>query len=1134
MKRSLLIAIPALILYSSLYGQHLEYSQVFAPSEDLVKPAERPLRQDLCLNGSWQFQPVSLPAGFREGIDAAPALPAAGADWEQVLIRIPSPWNVNSFADNKGQGGDFRTFPGYPKSWENIKMGWLRKKFSVPAGWKGQRIILHFDAVAGDAEIQINDRAAGKHFGIFLPFELDVTDLIRPGKENEIRIGIRKASLFDKRGNYGRRTYQGGSFWGQHIAGIWQDVYLVSVAPVHVSDVYIRPLLGADTLVAEVTVVNDQDRSAGLSIDAKVFRWLPGTNASTTGDPYPSSSLASAVSLPLPAVMVNVPAHGKIKVMLSTAVKGRLKSWTPEDPELYGLVVGMRVNGKHTDNKYTRFGWREVTLQGGKVLLNGTPVIMKGDSWHFLGIPQMTRRYAAAWFRAVKDAHLNAVRLHAQPYPSFYLDVADEMGILVLDETAIWASDGGPKLNDPDFWSDTKDHLSGLILRDRNHPSIFGWSVSNEVMPIVTGVFRNPPGMKDTLLKYYGIWEETCRMLDPGRSWISADGEDDGQGRFPAWVVHYGGADAMERGKKSGKPWGVGEAGNAYYGTPEQVSESNGDRAYESFLGRMEGVAISSYQSLVLQREKDAVYRSVFNMVWYGLKPLPLGLRDTTKAPSPDDGVYFTSFKEGVSGVQPQRLGPYCTTLNPGYDPSLPLYQTWPLFDAIRDASSEPLAGVDKWVVKRSATPAGPATAAQPAPPSTGYVKPVRPLKVIGGNGSVLAKELKRTGLPSGKLDTAQYLGKTSDAPEILFLDGIHVPGAESRSLIDAVLAKGGTVIVWGVGQTGLPALNSLLPAELEITSRSSSSLLPVTEDKIIAGIGAADLYFSESRPAEIITNGLSGALVRQSTVLLAAAATDWLKWNKQPEYAKTGMVVRSEREAHPSGVALISKEIGNGRLIVTTLPAAPRLAKAEKLVRRILANLGIPLDAGNDAGKPLLKDGNLVRALYCGNFPVAFLQDGAIRNLIDPLSGEQMRSGANVGGKTWSPVFNENGLFEPFRNRGDGARTNGVGYLSFWVSSPRSLEDLLAEPDIPVVNMEVAASNAVQVYLNGKMIIDNIRSGNIEGGKAGSAALKLHQGWNHFLIKLIQPDGRWQFSGQLTSNQPDFLAELESSMEKP
>ena len=127
------------------------------------------------------------------------------------------------------------------------------------------------------------------------------------------------------------------------------------------------------------------------------------------------------------------------------------------------------------------------------------------------------------------------------------------------------------------------------------------------------------------------------------------------------------------------------------------------------------------------------------------------------------------------------------------------------------------------------------------------------------------------------------------------------------------------------------------------------------------------------------------------------------------------------------------------------------------------------------------------------------------------------MRAQSSTDGKTWTPVYNENGMLE-------GARKDTT-WLSFWVSSPRSLEDLLVEPNIPVVNMDVTSGGFLRVYLNDKMIIS-------ERGKA--TALKLHQGWNHFLIQLGPSEGRGRFSGQLTSNQPDFLEQLESALEKP
>ncbi|MDF2192403.1 glycoside hydrolase family 2 TIM barrel-domain containing protein [Paraflavitalea sp. CAU 1676] len=1093
-------------------AQRTEYKQPFAPSEVYVKPVEKNYRQEICLNGHWQFQPASLPVGFREGVDPVPALPAVTANWESIPIRIPSPWNVNSFADKDGLGGDFRTYPSYPAAWEKYKMGWLKKKFSVPANWKGQRIQLHFEAVAGEAEIVVNGKTVGSHFGIFLPFNVDITEAIIPGSENELLIGIRKPSLFDKRSDYGRRTYQAGSFWGQHIVGIWQDVYVLALSPVHVSDVYVNPRLAADKLEATVTLTNNTDQEANLTLTAKAFPWLKATN-----------NISSTASLSMQSVTVKVPAYAQATAVISAEVKGRLKYWSPESPNLYGLVVQASANGKPIDQKYTRFGWRQLTLEGENVMLNGKEIVMRGDSWHFLGIPQMTRRYATAWYKAMRDAKLNAVRLHAQPYPSFYLDVADEMGILVLDETAVWASDGGTKLNDPAYWQDSRTHLAELILRDRNHPSVFGWSVSNEVMPIVRGVMRNPRGMKDTLVKYYGIWAGICRELDPSRQWVSADGEDDGEGNLPTYIVHYGGFDAMNRARKTGKPWGVGEAGSAYYGTPEQVAATNGDRAYESFLGRMEGVAASSYQSLRAQKERKGIYQSVFNMVWYGLRPQPFGMTDKAKAPTLQDGIHFTYFKEGQPGVQPERLGPYSSTLNPGYDSKLPVYTTWPLFDAIRDAGEEQ--EIKKW------------TTAKPEAPVLPSITPAKTVQVLAGPGGTLAAELKQTGV--------LFTKGSSTTPDLLFIDGAHPPAAETKALVENVTSKGGTVVIWGVDQNKQEALNHLLPAPVSITNRVSTSLVKPNKrsqlpsasnglDGIVAGISLADLYFSELRPAEITTQGLEGPIVKQSRVLLAACETDWLKWNKQPEYAKTGMIARSEAEAKPAGAVLIATPMNKGRLLLTTLPAAPRLAKAEKTIRMILANLGAPLGTGSDAGKPLLKGGTIVRTLMAGAYPVNTLQEAANTNFIDPTNCETIKQSSSQHGKTWNLLYEESGLVDFTKAKLDGPKNNAVAYLSFWVSSPRALDDLLIEPNIPVVDLEVAADDAVQVWLNGKQIINNIRTGDLDNGKAKAEALKLHQGWNHFLIKVIQLGGEWKFAGRLSCNQPDFLAELESALQKP
>ena len=140
----------------------VKFDHQFAPSESLVKGPEKQYRDDICLNGNWQFEPVDLPKGFREGIDPAPSLPLPrDGRWENVPIRVPSPWNVNSFGDRKGLGGDFRAYPSYPAAWEKVEMGWLRRTIVVPGRWKKDRVILHFGAAAGDLRILVNGKDAG-------------------------------------------------------------------------------------------------------------------------------------------------------------------------------------------------------------------------------------------------------------------------------------------------------------------------------------------------------------------------------------------------------------------------------------------------------------------------------------------------------------------------------------------------------------------------------------------------------------------------------------------------------------------------------------------------------------------------------------------------------------------------------------------------------------------------------------------------------------------------------------------------------------------------------------------------------------------------------------------------------------
>ena len=536
----------------------LVYNFPFAPSEGLVNRTEKEYRKEICLNGYWDFQPVALPGSYVQGKGVAPelSLPKEGA-WSKTRIKIPSPWNINSFANRNVEGPDHRNYPSYPKEWEQVKMAWMKKTVTIPNDWNGQQIKLYFEAVAGYTEVYINKEKVGENFDLFLPFSIDITNKVAAGETAEVWVGVRSQSLFENNSTIGRRIVPAGSMWGYHIAGIWQDVYLLALPKVHVEDVYVKPLVSKNMLELEVTVQNNTEKKTDLQLQGKINEWVNLAGTDVNSAPVPAWKLGQE-ALKVAPVKVSIPANASTKVVLQVPVSGELSYWTPEQPNLYAVLLSLQAKKEILDMKYERFGWREWTLQGTTQYLNGKPYQLRGDSWHFMGIPQMTRRYAWAWFTAIKGMNANAVRPHAQIYPRFYMDVADEMGICVLNETANWASDGGPKLDSELFWEASKEHLKRFVLRDRNHASVFGWSISNENKPVILHVYNRPELMPQQK-KAWEDWRDIVRANDPTRPWISADGEDDGDGILPVTVGHYGDMNSMKHWVGIGKPWGIGE-----------------------------------------------------------------------------------------------------------------------------------------------------------------------------------------------------------------------------------------------------------------------------------------------------------------------------------------------------------------------------------------------------------------------------------------------------------------------------------------------------------------------------------------------------------------------------------------------
>ena len=650
----------------------------------------------------------------------------------------------------------------------------------------------------------------------------------------------------------------------------------------------------------------------------------------------------------------------------------------------------------------------------------------------------MTRRYAWAWFTAIKGMNGNAVRPHAQVYPRFYLDMADEMGICVLNETANWASDGGPKLDSEHFWKESKEHLKRFVLRDRNHASVFGWSISNENKPVILHVY-NRPELIPAQQKAWEEWRDIVRLYDPTRPWISSDGEDDGNGILPVTVGHYGDTNSMKNWISIGKPWGIGEHSMAYYGTPEQVSKYNGERAYESQEGRMEGLANECYNLIANQRRLGASYSTVFNMAWYALKPLPLGKKDCSTAPSVnEDGIFFSEYREGIPGVQPERVGPYSTTFNPGYDPTLPLYQEWPMYSALRAANApgeptwSPYAVIDKTQYE--------------AIKSAGMIENYKEVVFIGNPTGKIKQLLDAQGVVfTSKITTPVSLLYIIDASQAL--------SANTRKEIQKHLLKGADIWLWGLVPETINEYNEILPLPVALDRLKRSSFLPI-QKSWMRGLNNSDFYFCELQKADACDYSLKGTLVEEGEVLLNACKTDWRQWNKRPEEIKTAGTIRSEYECTAATPVFVKYQHGPSTFYLNTLTEFANSEKGYNTLSAILKNAGITYI------KPEININE-----------VFFLRDEQVNF---PVTANEKLT---KDGDSW--------------------------VLEFHVFSPRPLDDLLIEPNMPKLSLMLKAKKR-ELFINNKPYNSVSHNGQNE---IIYKELPLLQGWNKLVIKIGAED---------------------------
>lgn len=342
-------------------------------------------------------------------------------------------------------------------------IGWYRKHFTVPASDEGKRIFLDFDGAMAYAEVWLNGHYLGTWPYGYTSFRMELTPHLKYGEPNVVAVKLNTEK-------WDSRWYPG--------AGIYRHVWMVKTNSVHVAQ------WGSYITTPEIT-----DKSASvkmeLTLDNQGSTSAEATVATAIYELDANNRMGRKISS-FNSVVLKMEAE-KSATAVVTAKIANPKRWDIESPNRYLAQTIVKVKGKIVDTYNTPFGVRtiEFTARDG-FKLNGRRVAIQGTcNHHDLGALGAAINTSALrrQLTILKDMGCNALRTSHNPPAPELLDLADRMGFLVWDEAFdTWKV--GKKKNDYnklyDEWHE-KD-LKALVRRDRNHPSVFIWSIGNEVM----------------------------------------------------------------------------------------------------------------------------------------------------------------------------------------------------------------------------------------------------------------------------------------------------------------------------------------------------------------------------------------------------------------------------------------------------------------------------------------------------------------------------------------------------------------------------------------------------------------------------------------------------------------------------
>jgi len=402
-------------------------------------------RRTVDLSGLWWLHPMAAdrmaaPPEWPSQGEAEPVKPTAEEKWQPVAA-------PNLYLLNEGQGA------------------WMVRSVNVGADIGDRRFILQFDSLYFRCRLFVNGMDCGTYWGGVAPWQADVTHAIRAG-DNLIQLGLTPGATPSGGMHAKELTNTEPTLMydnGTRKVGLFEEARLLILAPVYVNDIFARPSVAHKKLAVDVEVVNatgtEQARRLTVTVrepDGKVARTLDAT-------------------------VVKLAPHSTNTITVAGEwTKPRL--WWPHDPHLYVLRVELASDksdrsdkSDKSDELSARFGFREITIQGDQVFLNGKKLMLRGGSsvWRTTDKAQVLK----AWNEQITRFHVNSIRTHYSPLTRAMAEAADELGLMLLPQGPIW---GEGARGEPEFWALLSDQYLRMIKRLRNHPSIVIWSLGNE------------------------------------------------------------------------------------------------------------------------------------------------------------------------------------------------------------------------------------------------------------------------------------------------------------------------------------------------------------------------------------------------------------------------------------------------------------------------------------------------------------------------------------------------------------------------------------------------------------------------------------------------------------------------------